>query len=88
MCTAFAQLEGRTLQYLLIAHGMGCPSRFVVRILFPEIQETKRRMANKSATPALNSEEIAVLRDALRATSRPMTTAELVSALRQAAANR
>ncbi|HYH11800.1 MAG TPA: hypothetical protein VD789_05525 [Thermomicrobiales bacterium] len=44
-------------------------------------------MANDTGTPELTSEDIAVLLNALRAAGRPMTTQELVDALR-AAANR
>ena len=44
-------------------------------------------MANELATPELNSEDIATLLKALRASGRPMTTQELVEALK-AAANR
>lgn len=45
-------------------------------------------MANDTATPELNREDIAVLLKALRDSGRPMTTKELVEALRQAAASR
>ena len=45
-------------------------------------------MAIESATPELNSEDIAALLEALRKSNRPITTAELVAALREAAANR
>lgn len=45
-------------------------------------------MANETVTPELNSEDIAVLLEVLRGSDRPMTTKELVAALRQAAANR
>ena len=41
-------------------------------------------MANESTPPALNSEDIAVLLEALRRSGRPMSTAELVDALRDA----
>lgn len=44
-------------------------------------------MAKETGTPELTSEEITELLEALRASSRPMTTQELVDALR-AAANR
>ena len=44
-------------------------------------------MAKETGTPELTSEDIAALLDALRAAGRPMTTQELVDALR-AAANR
>lgn len=73
---------------MMIAHGMGCPSRFLVRALYPQIQETDRRMAKESATPALNQEDVAVLLTTLRKGGRPMTTAELVTVLRDAAAKR
>lgn len=42
----------------------------------------------KETAPALNSEDIAVLLETLRRSGRPMTTAELVAALREAAASR
>ncbi len=41
-------------------------------------------MAQDSGTPRLTSEDIAVLLKALREGGRPMTTAELVEALRAA----
>jgi hypothetical protein len=41
-------------------------------------------MAQQPGTPRLNSEDIAVLLKALRDGGRPMTTAELVEALRAA----
>lgn len=42
-------------------------------------------MAKESTPPTLNSEDIAVLLEALRRSGRPMPTAELVAALRDAA---
>jgi hypothetical protein len=44
-------------------------------------------MAKETGTPQLNSEDIAVLLKALRDGGRPMTTQQLVEALRAAAAN-
>lgn len=44
-------------------------------------------MAKETGTPELNSEDIAVLLETLRSSGQPMTTDELVAALR-AAANR
>ncbi len=44
-------------------------------------------MAKQTGTPELNSEDIAALLEALRRSDRPVTTQELVAALR-AAANR
>lgn len=45
-------------------------------------------MAKESRTPQLNSEDIDALLEALRSNGRPMTTDELVEALRTAAASR
>lgn len=45
-------------------------------------------MAKETAPPALNSEDIAVLLGVLRKSGRPMTSAELVAALREASTNR
>ncbi len=42
-------------------------------------------MANETRTPELNSEDIAALIEALRQHGRPMSTSELVAALRAAA---
>jgi hypothetical protein len=42
-------------------------------------------MAQETGTPQLNSEDIATLLKALRDGGRPMTTEELVAALRAAA---
>ncbi len=72
----------------MIAYGMGRPSRFMMRALCPRIQETDRRMAKEPATPALNQEDVAVLLATLRKSGRPMTTAELVATLRDAATKR
>jgi hypothetical protein len=44
-------------------------------------------MAKQTGTPELNSEDIAALLEALRRSDQPMTTQDLVAALR-AAANR
>ncbi len=45
-------------------------------------------MAKEPATPALNQEDVAVLLATLRKSGRPMTTAELVATLRDAATKR
>jgi hypothetical protein len=49
------------------------------------IQETHTHMAKETATPELTSEDIAVLLKALRDSGRPMTTQQLVEALKAAA---
>lgn len=45
-------------------------------------------MANETQTPDLTSTDIAALLDILRKAERPMTTNELVAALRDSIANR
>lgn len=63
---------------------MGSPSPFLVRALMMLNPGDRFRMAQDSSTPRLTSDDIAVLLKALRESGRPMTTAELVEALRAA----
>ncbi len=65
----------------------GHPSRFVVRC--PRSIYTRRHqtdMAKDTQMPELTRDDVAALIDILRKAGRPMTTDELVAALREAAA--